>query len=385
MIATPIGLVIASVFAALATGPFAGPRAQVVLRLRPVLLGGLLAVMALWAVVSIGRLPPIDGPPPSREGVGLLTVLAVVAVGLYLLTAWRAAQLYRLRGGEVLLSLTVAMILLAEAMVAVALSRNWRLSWWEWHLLMLAAFVAIALGARTEYRRTGTLAGAFGGLFLEATLARLDRWHAGAIASVAAAEEAGRSTDQVLAGLRREGATDADLALIGEAARELRRLDEAVRPYLPSVVAEGIRSGAPGVSRLGGQERVVSVLFADLAGFTAFSESRTPSEVLAMLNEQWAAVVPGIFRAGGIIEHFAGDGVMVIFNADGSQPDHAPAGGPGRRRDRRRRPRRRRAATRDGPCSAWASTRDPPSWAASVPRSAEASRSSGIPPTPRRA
>ena len=323
VIATPIGLVIASVFAVLATGPFAGPRAQVVLRLRPVLLGGLLAVMALWAFVSIGRLPPMDGPPPSREGVGLLTFLAVVAVALYALTAFRAAQLYRMRGGDVLLTLTVAMILLAEAMVAVVLSRNWRLSWWEWHLLMLAAFVAIALGARSEYRRSGTLAGAFGGLYTEATLARLDRWHAGAIAAVAAAEEAGRPTDQVLAGLRREGATDADIALLGEAARELRRLDEAFRPFLPSVVASGIRSGAPAVSRLGGQERVLSVLFADLAGFTAFSESRSPTDVLAMLNEQWAVVVPGVDRAGGIIEHFAGDGVMVIFNADGSQPDHA--------------------------------------------------------------
>jgi adenylate cyclase len=323
VIATPIGLVIASVFAVLATGPFAGPRAQVVLRFRSVLLAGLLAVMALWAVLSIGRLPPLDGPPPSSEGVGLLSVLAVVAVGFYALAAWRAAQLYRLRGGNVLLSLTVAMILLAEAMVAVVVSRNWRLSWWEWHLLMLAAFVAIALGARSEYRRSGTLAGAFGGLYLEATLARLDRWHAGAIAAVAAAEGAGRSTDKVLAGLRREGATEDDVALLQEAAREVRRLDEAFRPYLPSAVAEGILTGTAAVSGLGGRERVVSVLFADLAGFTTFSESRSPTEVLAMLNEQWAVVVPGIDRTGGSIEHFAGDGIMAIFNANGSQPDHA--------------------------------------------------------------
>jgi adenylate cyclase len=323
VIATPIGLVIASVFAVLATGPFAGPRAQVVLRLRPVLLGGLLALMAIWAVVSVGRLPPMDGPPPSREGVGLLTILAVVAVVLYAIAAWRSARLYRLRGGDVLLSLTVAMILLAESMVAVALSRNWRFSWWEWHLLMLAAFVAIALGARSEYRRSGTLAGAFGGLYLEATLARLDRWHAGAIAAVAAAEEEGRSSDQVLAGLRREGATDADVALLEEAARELRRLDAAFRPYLPSPVAESIRHGATATSGLGGQERIVSVLFADLAGFTTFSETRSPTEVLAMLNERWAVVVPDIDAAGGVIEHFAGDGVMAIFNADGSQPDHA--------------------------------------------------------------
>ncbi len=130
VIATPIGLVIASGFSVAATGPFAGPRAQVVLRLRGVLLATLVGLMVVWAIVSIGRLPPMDGPPPSREGVGLLTVLAVIAVGLYALAAWRAIRLYRLRGGNVLLSLSVAMILLAEAMIAVVVSRNWRLSWW---------------------------------------------------------------------------------------------------------------------------------------------------------------------------------------------------------------------------------------------------------------
>jgi class 3 adenylate cyclase len=42
-----------------------------------------------------------------------------------------------------------------------------------------------------------------------------------------------------------------------------------------------------------------------------------------MLNEYWAAVVPAIDAAGGVIEQFAGDGVMAIFNAGGEQPDHA--------------------------------------------------------------
>ena len=323
VIATPIGLVIASVFALLATGPFGGPRARVVLRLRPILLAGLLAVMALWAIVSMARLPPMDGPPPSREGVGLLTVLAVVAVVLYAIAAWRAAALYRRRGGNVLLSLTVAMVLLAEAMIAVVLSRNWHASWWEWHLLLLAAFLAIALGARSEYRRSGSLSGAFGGLYLEATLARLDRWHAGAIAAVVTAEERGESTERVLDDLRAEGATSDEVALLEQAADELRRLDAAFRPYLPSVVAEGIRQREPDVARLGGEERVVTVLFADLAGFTTFSESRAPTEIITMLNEYWAAVVPSIDAAGGVIEHFAGDGVMAIFNANGTQPDHA--------------------------------------------------------------
>lgn len=322
-IATPVGLIIASFFAAASTSPLAGPRAHTVLRLRPLLLGGLLVLMAAWAVVSIARLPPLDGPPTAREGAGLLNLLAVVAVALYAYSAWRSVQLYRHRGGALLLSMAVAFVLLAEAMIAVSLSRNWHVSWWEWHVLLLAAFAAIALGARREYRRGGSLSAAFGGLYLEATLARVDRWYATAVTSVAAADARGESTEGVLSELRREGASVDELALLAEAAREVRRLDAAFRPYLPSVVAQGIRDLAPDVARLGGEEREVSVVFADLAGFTTFSETRSPTEVIGMLNEYWGAVVPVIDAAGGVIEQFAGDGVMAIFNAGADQPDHA--------------------------------------------------------------
>jgi class 3 adenylate cyclase len=322
VVATPIGLVIASFFAAASVSPLAGPRAATVIRRRSVLLGGLLALMVAWALLSLASLPPLDGPPPAQEGPGALTALASLAVALYGYSAWRYVQLYRRRGGIVPLTVAVAFVLLAEAMIAVASSRNWHLSWWEWHVLLLLAFAAIALGARTEYRRSGTLTGAFGGLYLEATLARVDRWHAGAIAAVAAADESGESPDRVLADLRREGATSDDIALLVQAASELRRLDASFRPYLPSVVAQRILRD-PGIGRLGGEERDVSVLFADLAGFTTFSETRAPTAVIAMLNEYWAAVVPVIDAAGGVIEHFAGDGVMAIFNAGGDQPDHA--------------------------------------------------------------
>jgi class 3 adenylate cyclase len=323
VVATPIGLVIASVFAALSVGPFAGPRAAAVLRRRNWLLGGLVAMMLGWAVVSLAGLPPLDGPPPAQEGVGLLTVLAVEAVAVYGYSAWRYVGLYRHRGGIVPLTVTIAFVLLAEAMIAVALSRNWHLSWWEWHLLMLFSFAAIALGARSEYRRSGSLTSAFGGLYLGSTLARVDRWHAKAISAVAAADERGGSTKRVLADLRREGATSDEVALLVQAARELRRLDAAFRPYLPSVVAQRIRRREPAAVQLGGQEREVSVLFADLAGFTSFSERRAPTEVIGMLNEYWAEVVPVITAGGGVIEHFAGDGVMAVFNATGDQLDHA--------------------------------------------------------------
>lgn len=324
VVATPIGLVIASIFAAASVSPLAGPRAAMVHRRRSVLLGSLLALMVVWAFLSLASVPPLDGPPPTREGVGPLTPLATLAVALYGFAAWRYVQVHRHRGSIVPLTVAVAFVLLAEAMIAVALSRNWHVSWWEWHVLLLLAFAAIALGARSEYRRTGTLTGAFGGLYLEATLTRVDRWHAVAIAAVAAADERGESPDRVLAHLRREGATSDQIALLVQAARELRRLDASFRPYLPTVVAQGIRRGKSAApSRLGGEEREVSVLFADLAGFTTFSETRAPTAVIGMLNEFWAVVVPVIDAAGGAIEQFAGDGVTAIFNAGGDQPDHA--------------------------------------------------------------
>ena len=122
--------------------------------------------------------------------------------------------------------------------------------------------------------------------------------------------------------LATEGASSDEVALLAGAAHELRRLDASFQPYLPSVVAERIRREGTGAASPG-EERVVSVVFADLAGFTTFSETRPPTEVLAMLNAFWGVVVPGIDRAGGVIEHFAGDGVMAIFNAGGDQPDHA--------------------------------------------------------------
>jgi adenylate cyclase len=323
VIATPVGLALAALFAAASTSSLAGPRARTVLRARPWLLWGLIGLMVLWGVMSLAGVPPLDGPPPATEGVGALQLLAVVAIALYAFAAWRSLRLYRLRGGTVLLTIAIAMILLAEAMIAIVLSRNWHFSWWEWHVLMLLAFALIALGAREEYRQSGSLTGAFGGLYLEATLARIDRWQAEAIAAVAAADAGGGSVDRVLSSLRSEGASSDEVALIANAAHELRRLDASFQPYLPSPVTERIRREGGPANALRGEERVVSVLFADLASFTTFSETREPTEVLAMLNAFWAVVVPVIDAAGGVIEQFAGDGIMAIFNAAGTQPDHA--------------------------------------------------------------
>jgi adenylate cyclase len=321
-IATPVGLFAASLFAAASVSSLAGPRATVIHRYHTPVLGLLVGAMVVWAGLSLAQLPPLSGAPPTAEAVGALAVVAAVAIGLYTYASWRYIGLYRERGDVLPFAVAVAFALLAEATLVIVVSRNWHLSWWEWHMLMLGAFLAIAFGVRDEYRRSRSLTAAFGGLYLEATLERVDRWHAQAISRLAAAETRGEAPDKVLADLQREGASAEEIALLAETSRELNRLDSLFRPYLPSGVATEIRRD-PGLARLGGEERKVTILFADLAGFTTFSERHRPAEVIAMLNRYWAEVVPVIDGAGGVVEYFAGDGVLAIFNVAGDTPDHA--------------------------------------------------------------
>ena len=73
---------------------------------------------------------------------------------------------------------------------------------------------------------------------------------------------------------------------------------------------------------LRGEERIVTVLFADIRGFTAYSHGHTPCEITALLNAYFGAVVPILEEQGGTIDKYIGDGVMVIFGAPGEQPDH---------------------------------------------------------------
>ena len=67
----------------------------------------------------------------------------------------------------------------------------------------------------------------------------------------------------------------------------------------------------------------MSVLFADLQGFTTFSEAHGPDAVTAMLNEYFAVAVPAVTAHGGDVDRIVGDALMVTFNKRGDQPDHA--------------------------------------------------------------
>jgi class 3 adenylate cyclase len=81
----------------------------------------------------------------------------------------------------------------------------------------------------------------------------------------------------------------------------------------------------PTRAALGGENRDVTALFADLQGFTSFVESRSPQHTVLVLNRYFRAVVPVIFANGGTIIQFAGDAIVAVWNAPVDQPRHALA------------------------------------------------------------
>jgi class 3 adenylate cyclase len=238
VVATPVGIALGSVVAALSTMDLSGERAVRAVRVGCRVRRWLLVLVAAWGIASLAELPPLHGEPVPERLDGILAVIAVPAVLLYGVAAVRYLRLWRHRPSLMLLAMMAACVLLAEAMIAVVFARDWALSWWEWHVMLLAAYGLVALGARIQ-------------------------WH----------EE-----------------RFADLYL-----------DETV-------------SG----------NRDMSVLFADLQGFTTFSERHAPAEVTAMLNAYFEVAVPPVVRRfGGDVDRIIGDALMVTFNKRGDQPDHA--------------------------------------------------------------
>jgi class 3 adenylate cyclase len=231
-LATPVGVALGSVFAFLSSLTFSGITWGRRLRV------ALLLLMALWALASVLRLPPLHETAVPEVAGDILTALAIPAIILYAVAAVRYLRTWWDQPSLMLLSMVAAFVLLGEAMVALVFARNWHLSWWEWHVLLLSAFALVVAGVRIQWYE--------------------ERF--------------------------------ADL-------------------YQPDTV-----SG----------ERELSVLFADLQGFTTFSEKHGPAEVTAMLNTYFEVVVPQVVRRhSGEVDRIIGDALMVTFNKRGDQPDHA--------------------------------------------------------------
>jgi adenylate cyclase len=74
---------------------------------------------------------------------------------------------------------------------------------------------------------------------------------------------------------------------------------------------------------LGGEERVVTVLFADIRGFTRMSQNMPPGELVSVLNSYLTALSNVVEKHSGIVDKYIGDAIMAVFGAPIPQPDHA--------------------------------------------------------------
>jgi len=102
---------------------------------------------------------------------------------------------------------------------------------------------------------------------------------------------------------------------------EIERMSR-LRRFLPPQVADLIvASGAE--KQLESHRREITALFCDLRGFTGFSESADPEDVMALLREYHAAIGEIIIKYSGTLERYAGDGVMVVFNDPVPVPEPA--------------------------------------------------------------
>jgi class 3 adenylate cyclase len=104
---------------------------------------------------------------------------------------------------------------------------------------------------------------------------------------------------------------------LGEIER-IRRLERFLAPQVAQLIASS--DGHEGL--LDSHRREVTVVFCDLRGFTAFTESTEPEEAMAVLREYHAALGELIFRYEGTLDRYAGDGVMILFNAPIQFADH---------------------------------------------------------------
>jgi class 3 adenylate cyclase len=154
-VAIPVGLLVAAFFAA--GSAFVDVRPELgrwAMRHRGKLRGAVLIAMAVWFVWTLASLPPFAGPDSEAATGAVLATFAIVGTIVYAVSAARYWHLFRHNPTLLSTSVIACFLLLSEAMIGVAITgeRKWHASWWEWHGLIVLAYLIIGFAARREWR-----------------------------------------------------------------------------------------------------------------------------------------------------------------------------------------------------------------------------------------
>jgi adenylate cyclase len=136
----------------------------------------------------------------------------------------------------------------------------------------------------------------------------------------------GRFTEEdldLLTALANFAAVAVERAQLSEKIEQERKIRNKMERYHSPAVIDEIVKGVISADESEIRAADVSILFADISGFTTVSETKKPEEVAEFLSHFFSCAVESIFAYGGTLDKFIGDAVMAFFGAPIPQDDHA--------------------------------------------------------------